>query len=310
MIRAYSQRILPPYTGVVQIAESARARAQSFDGVNWNIHYTSGVGQSNQQQERQQGYALDRGYYHVGSVHDRDLKPYIVPTCLDTADVGDSLTELYEFLHTARIPFPAADQYEYWLLDGADESPLALIFSCCEEAQMSTYPAQTEWTAIPHSKMKIDNTAGEQARNEPPVNHRFQRLIARRAGMRPRTAWFKRSQDDAGSFPGSLVREDWQDQAEHDLCQRYIQRKAPRLLMLQGLTTPDRERLEIAAGRHAVEVEEYFPLYPEIVDQDRMSAIRVEARLRRHHPQQTRVKEQDGKSKDAPMSKDMRIIEN
>ena len=80
--------------------------------------------------------------------------------------------------------------------------------------------------------------------------------------------------------------------------------------MLQGLTTPDRERLEIAAGRHAVEVEEYFPLYPEIVDQDRMSAIRVEARLRRHHPRQTRVKEQDGKSKDAPMSKDMRIIEN
>ena len=36
---AYSQRILPPYSGVVQIAESEQVRAQSFDGVTWEIHY-------------------------------------------------------------------------------------------------------------------------------------------------------------------------------------------------------------------------------------------------------------------------------
>lgn len=308
MIRAYSQRLLPPFSGFVQIAESDRARAQSFDGVSWEIQYLSGHDQADGRQSREQGYALDRSYFRVANLQGQMQTLYVFPSCLDAADVEASVDELTEFLSTAQLPFPAADVYEYWLLDRADESPLALIFSCCEESQMSTYPAHTEWTALPHSKMKVDNTDEEQARNEPPVNHRLQRLVADRAGARPRAAWFKRSQDDAGSFPCCLIREDWQDEVEHELCQRYLLRKAPRLLMLQGLPQDDRERLEIAAKRHATEVEQYFPLYPAVNDHSRMSAIRVEARLRREMPQLSKAKapQREGVS---PFSKDMRILE-
>ncbi len=309
MIRAYSQRILPPYTGFVQIADTERARAQSFDGINWEIHYTSGVNQSNRRETRQQGYALDRSYYQVASVQNRELKPFVVPACLDPADVAESITELHAFLQTAEVPFPAADIFEYWLLDGNDESPLAMIFSCCEEVQMASYPEQTEWTALPASKMKIASTTEEQDRNVPPVNHRFQDMVAQRAGSKPRAAWFRRDRQTAEDFPGFLVREDWQDEAQHDLCQRYIQRKAPRLLMLQGLAAPDRDRLEIAAKNHVMEVEEYFSLYPEVVDADRMSAIRVEARLRRHQPQRGEVDRQQRPDENTGMSKDMRIFE-
>ena len=133
--------------------------------------------------------------------------------------------------------------------------------------------------------------------------------MAKRAGIKPRAAWFRRSQDETDAFPCFLVREDWQEEAEHDLCQRYLLRKAPRLLMLQDLSKHDRERLEIAAKRHVIEVDQYFPLYPEVIDHGRMSAIRVEARLRRNAPQQSTVNDRERTSKTAPMSKDMRIFD-
>ncbi|MGB5395735.1 MAG: hypothetical protein WBN96_01170 [Gammaproteobacteria bacterium] len=310
MIRAYSQRLLPPFSGFVQITESERARAQSFDGINWEIHYLSGNEQINDQKFRVQGYGLDRGYYNVASLKNRQLKTFMFPSCVDHDQVSESIHELTEFLSTGHVPFPAGDIYEYWLLDGADDSPLALIYSCCDESLMNTYPDQTEWTALPHSKMRVENTEDEQARNEPPVNDRFQRLIASRAGTNRRAAWFKRDQNERDGFPGLLVREDWQEQADHDLCQRYLMRKAPRLLMLQGLSTNDRDRLEVAAKQHVFEVEHYFPMYPEVNDQRLMTAIRVEARLRRATPQASETSKKEKSSTITPLSKDMRIIEN
>lgn len=305
MIRAYSQRMLPPYSGVVQIAETARARAQSVDGVTWEIQYLPG----NEQATREQGYATDRNYFRVAHVHDGELKTYIIPKCLNQADVVTSIDELSAFLSTAQIPFPAADIFEYWLLDSVDQAPLALILSCCAESQMASLPARAEWTALPHSKVRIENTADERERSEPPVNHRIQRLIAERSGSRPKAAWFRRDREETVQFPSCLVREDWQQEADHDLCQRYLHRIAPRLLMLQGLSHDERERLEIAAKQYAAEVDEYYPLYPEINDQQRMSAIRVEARLRRNMPQTPNRTDQEKTSDVKRMSKDMRIFE-
>ena len=277
MIRAYSQRLLPPYSGIVQITESERARAQSFDGINWEIHYLSGNEHDNDKQHRVQGYGLDRGYYNVASLKNGDLTTFMFPPHVDADQVLESIHELTEFLATADVPFPYGDIYEYWLLDATDDAPLALIYSCCDASLMDSYPGQIEWTALPHSKMNIENTEDEQARNEPPVNHRFQRLIADRAGSNPRAAWFKRDKDETDNFPGLLVRDNWQDQADHDLCQRYLTRKAPRLLMLQSLSADQRSRMEVAAKQHVFEVEQYFSLYPEINDERLMTAIRVEA---------------------------------
>jgi hypothetical protein len=301
--------MLPPYSGFVQIAETDRARAQSFDGVSWEIHYLAAHDQPDGQRRREQGISADRNYFRVGHLHNHQLKPYVLPSCLEATAVAGAISELSEFLADATLPFPAADIFEYWLLDGADESPLALLFSCCEESRMASFPTHTEWTALPHSKMQIENTAEEIIGKEPPVNHRFQRQVARRAGARPRAAWFRRNGEASNDFPSFLVREDWRDEAEHDLCQRYLLRKAPRLLMLQGLSPDDRDRMEVAGKAHAIEVDQYYPLYPEVQDRQRMSAILVEARLRRGTPQQPKAKRRETDTTPAPLSKDLRILE-
>ena len=128
--------------------------------------------------------------------------------------------------------------------------------------------------------------------------------------MNPRAAWFKREQNESNKFPGLLVREDWQNPADHDICQRYLMRKAPRLLMLHGLSSNDRARLEVAARDYVFEVEEYFPMYPEVHDKQLMTAIRVEAQLRRASPQQSVKTRKEKTTEVTPLSKDMRIIEN
>ena len=309
MIRAYSQRLLPPFSGVVQVAETESSRAVSFDGINWEFQYLSGNEQVNGK-PRVRGYGLDRGYHNVASQHRNELKTFIFPSYLDHDAISNSIHELSEFLSTAQVPFPAADDYEYWLLDAADDTPLALIYSCCDESLMQTYPGQTQWTALPHSKMKIENTDSEEARSEPPVNDRLQRLISMRAGRNPRAAWFKRENRDTDGFPSLLVKEDWSNEEDHDLCQRYLMRKAPRLLLLHGLPHADRERLEDAARAHVFEVEQYFTMYPEVNDERRMSAMRVEAQLRRTAPAAPGVNEKKKKAPaDSTLSKDMRIFE-
>lgn len=310
MIRAYSQRLLPPYSGIVLIAESERARAQSFDALNWEIHYLSGNEDNAHCLYRVQGYGLDRGYYQVASLKNKELRTFIFPPHVDADQVSASIHEMFEFLMQATLPFPIADRYEYWLLDKTDKSPLALIYSCCEESLMSTFPSNNEWTALPHSKMRIDNTEQEDARNEPPVNHRFQLLVAARAGNYPRAAWFKREPNHHDGFPGMLVREDWAEPAHHDLCQRYLMRKAPRLLMLQSLSAEERSRLEVAARPQVFEVDRYYPLYPTINDQQLMNTIRVEARLRKATPQIPETTKKDKDTKIKELDKTMRIIEN
>lgn len=308
MIRSYSQRILPPFSGVVQIAESDRARALSFDAITWEIQYLPGSNSSDDNR-RVRGYGLNRSYYDVASLYKDELSMFVFPSCIDHDEISESILELSEFLSTAQVPFPAADNFEYWLLDATDDSPLALIYSCCDESLIGTYPGQTEWIALPHSKMNIANTEGERARNEPPVNHRFQRMIASRAGRNPRAAWFRRDQDNCDAFPSLLVREDWHNETDYDLCQRYLMRKAPRLLMLHGLPYDDRERLEVAAKSHVFEIEQYFTMYPEVNDQRRLSAMRVEAQIRRTAPRTSGVKAKKKSSTDSSLSKDMRIFE-
>ena len=82
-------------------------------------------------------------------------------------------------------------------------------------------------------------------------------------------------------FPHCLIREDWDSEQARQLCGRYIQRLAPRLLMLQALPRAVRQRLERAARPHVFDMDRFHLLYPEVVDGELLAAARVEARLRR-----------------------------
>jgi hypothetical protein len=275
MIKTYSQRLTPPYSGLVQIAESERARALTMDGQAWEIHFrhsTNGNGAS--------GPHLHHGFRRVAHVRHGDLARISEEGQQDGRAIDDRILELTRFLSSVELPFPAADEYEYWLLDARDESPLAMVFSCTEAEHMPAFPARPEWTALPAAVMPIEATEAEKACSSAPVNYRVERLVAARAGSKPRARWFRRQPDETGDFPGMMLREDWDDEEDYALCQRYLMRQSTRLLMLQGLGCQDRERLEQASRPHVMEVARFYSMYPQVIDNALMSTIRVEARMR------------------------------
>lgn len=275
-VRTYSQRLSPPFAGQVQIAESAQARALTLDGGSWEIQFihTSTI------RTLQGGDRVERRFRHIASLRHNELMRIAAEGAQDERPVDERILHLARHISNAELPFPANDAYEYWLLDAKDGSPLAFIFSCADPSEVPNLPVRPEWTALPAAAMPVTKTEDEVAREEPPVNYRFERLIAERAGPNPKAQWFHRRPGQSDGFPPLLVREDWQDEQAQDLCQRYLERQATRLLMLHGLTHEDRLRLEKAVRPHVMELARFHALYPEIIDQELMTAMRVEARLR------------------------------
>jgi hypothetical protein len=260
----------------VQIAESDRARAITMDGHKWEFHFLFAIAEPDQSPARPN----QRRFQRVAALDREQIDKVAAQSSVESAAADERIVELADFIVSARFPFPPADRHEYWLLDAVDESPLALIFSCVDGEQMADFPDRAEWTALSAAAMRIERTPEEQRSGEPPVNYRVERMVAERAGARPRGHWFTRGENNAHAFPPMLLREDWDDPDQFDLCQRYIQRQSTRLLMLHNLQHDDRRRLEDAARHNALEVARFYPFYPDVVDQDLMNAILVEARLR------------------------------
>ena len=263
MIKTFSQRLTPPYSGQVQIAESDTYRALTMDGQIWEVQY------------------VNRSHVRVGTLTSSDIKSRSARSEQMVDDVADpKLGELLDYLATIELPFAATDCFECWLLDGSDQTPLALVFACSDEAQMKKFPSRAGWTALPDAVMPVKKTEAELAASLPPVNYRLESLVSERAGTSSRIQWFDRRETTDTWFPPLLVREDWADPEAESLCRRYLDRQAPRLLMLQGLQTAERERLEACCTPHAMEVARLCGLYPEVLDEPAIQALRVEARLR------------------------------
>jgi hypothetical protein len=209
------------------------------------------------------------------------LKTQAVHPFLNPEDVRSTINHLYAAVTAARLPFAAADRYEYWLLNSSDATPLALLHSCVDAADTALPLPRPLWIAMPAAQLEVPAPEAVQDAYVPPVNYRLQKLVEERAGAKPRAAWFERRAPATDDFPPCLIREDWDNEARQQLCERYIRRLAPRLLMMQGLSESVRQRLERAARDHVFDVERFYPLYPAVVDRGLLTAARVEARLRR-----------------------------
>lgn len=276
MITAYSQRLCPPYSGQVQIARSERARAVTIDGETWEIHFLrESTGGTNARGRDYRG-----SFIRVATVMHKDLRDYSAQAPHDGRGMDERILELTNFLTTASLPFDSADTFEYWLLDPTEDSPLALIFTCTEQEQMALFPTRPEWTALPAAVMPIEATEAEKKCSESPVNYRLERLVAKRAGRKPYARWFQRRPREPDEFPPLMIREDWPDDAQQEICQRYLNRQSTRLLMLHSLQMEERKRLELAAKSHAMEVLRFHSLYPEFADAELMRSILVQAQLR------------------------------
>ena len=288
MTKTYSRRLLLPFVGMVQIVEMEKARALSMDGNYWSLQYRLPVKpQAAARKTRADPgstYTRIMGYQHaaVGTITGGKLENHPVPPFLDADTVRSANEELFSAVSAAILPFPAADRYEYWLLDARDRKPLALLFTSMDAQDPALAAPRSEWIPMPASELKVEPPeAPDDGFYVPPVNYRLERMVAERAGSKPQAAWFERSDVGSDDFPECLISEDWPEPQQHELCQRYLRRLAPRLLMLQGLSSALRQRLELAAREHVFEIERFFSLYPEVVDQQLLTAARVEARMRR-----------------------------
>ncbi len=280
MIRLYSKRLLSPFVGLVQVAEIARARALSLDGKNWAIQYELSAEETGIRR-RTQRTGTNINYSLVATIEDGQLKKHAVHPFLDPGDVQSAIDRLFDAVSSSALPYTETDRYEYWLLDRADGSPLALLHSCIDAKDRALTPTRPTWIAMSAAQLAIQAPQSGYDAYVPPVNYRLQKLIEQRAGIRPRAVWFERSTPQEDDFPPCLINEDWDNAERQQLCDLYIRRLAPRLLMLHNLPRAVRQRLEQAARNHVFDVDRFYPLYPEVVDSRSLTAARVEARLRR-----------------------------
>lgn len=280
MIRTYSKRLLSPYVGVVQVAELGHARALSLDGENWAIRYAlvdnEKIGNAPLSDDPRINYTL------VATVEQGRMKPQAFHPILDPDEVNTAIDFLFEAISTCDTPFAAGDHYECWLLDAQDNKPLALLQSTADSQEIAQQSISPMWIAMPHAQLAVtDPLPHDDDVYVPPINDRLQKLIKARAGDKPRAAWFKRTDSTTDDFPPCLIREDWENDADQQLCDLYIQRLAPRLLMIDGLPRAVRQRLEQAARAYVFDVARFYRLYPDVVDQELLNSARVEARMRR-----------------------------
>ena len=281
----YAKRLHNPFNGVLQVVANEQIRALSFNGVDWELQFRCTT-------PRGIGYArIGRWERSAG------FKPFPLDPSIDRSAVEAAHGVIVAALETAQVPLPQDDYYEFWLLEDRTRQPLALLASCRQPQEMRQATIHPAWKCISASQLELDNTPEEARRGLPPLSYRLEQQVKYCAGQNPQAQWFLRAADGTGQalnaaaevvsevlaashFPPLLLRETWAKVAEQDLCARYLQRLAPRLLTLQALSLESRDRVEQLASRYAQEVAAHFHLYPAIADTQRMTALRVEARLR------------------------------
>jgi hypothetical protein len=234
MTRLYSKRLLLPYIGVVQVAELDWARALSLDGKHWAVRYARDEVEKIRNSPLRYDPRVNCSL--VVTIDGEQVQNRITNRYLDSEQARSDGQRLYEAIADTRVPFEAADRYEYWLLDGKDERPLALLHTCVDEEEMQLPVPEPEWQAMPAMGLEVpDPDPPERDAHPQPVNYRLERLVEARAGYKPQAAWFHRIESATEDFPPLLLREDWEDEEGQRLCELYLRRLAPRLLMLSGL---------------------------------------------------------------------------
>lgn len=295
-LSVYATRLMPPYSGVVQVVEGDKARAVSMDGKHWEIQAwhesTEGLfSQRSQQPSVKKHYRVARY-----TLEDGIYKYPLYPT-LDPNEIYASCMPVIKHIAELDLPLKIRDDYEYWLVDEKEQKPLALIGSSHSAGNLRNVPPRPDWRALSSMQLDLKSTPEEVEQGLSPPSDRLEKLVRKKAGINPKAFWYKRAANgDAeqlvdGSiipetiesywFPEFLIREDWETEEDNSVCYRYLERISPRLLILQRLTHAGRERAEIMARSFALEVERYHKLYPEVVNEELMVTMRVEARLRR-----------------------------
>ncbi len=310
----YSQRMLNPFRGVMNVIDTGEADAVSTDGKIWTL------------------YLRDSNLQNIANDGDMNIEVPDIRFGIWSAETGLKRCPLlntmnYDAIQTAGltlldsvkyhakdVPFNLADHYELWLLDKYMDLPLALLHSECFKSELSE-PEHRPWTTgmlcrqnfqSPYlHKNHPDNDSQENNfHNNHSVNHAqwLTEQINSAAGNQPKVQWFLRDRDRNGLglkcssthpqlegrtlpkhfFPKLLINHDWVNQTVNSVVKDYLGWHAPWLLLLQHFGDATRSLLEkMACKQQALAVDAQQQLYPKIINEKAMKAARVEATMRK-----------------------------
>ncbi|HEB82785.1 MAG TPA: hypothetical protein ENJ11_07975 [Gammaproteobacteria bacterium] len=300
-IFCYSQKILNPFRGVMNIISIGGADAVTIDGINWTLYIHDNFDCPIDDPE--EFFEIEMPDIRFGDWSREDgfrASPLIASYHYNEIQaIGHVLLEALD-KHADECPFPFNDKYELWLLDRENDEPLALLASVCQKEEIFT-PENLSWEAGLRCKQEFLRDYPLADSEVDCAGELLNRLINQRAGDNPSAQWFFRDELNDGTgmdginldqrlhgrklssrmFPKMLVQRYWQNHTESSLFNDFISWLSPYLLVLDYLRDRQREALEQTARQHALLVDRLYLLYPKIINRQAINAARVEARLRK-----------------------------
>lgn len=305
----YSQRLLNPFRGAMNIIDYKGAEAVSLDGIHWVI-YVKNPALLKDIESSSNIQTSDICYGHWSK--DKGLTRGPIHPSKDFKLMEQQGAYVYDFLleHYKQVPFPFLDNYELWLLD-KESRPLALIDSSCREYTMEQRPF-LDWRAGQYCCHDFKSNFFEVIKKQFDKNDLGNKLSAGEyltnyintlCSSPTQAQWFKRTLDDHGiglnghninnaligrelnesAFSPFMLNNIGHDNLHINLINDFIQWQSPWLLLLDTLSESQRMILEEQSCKQALVVDKLHHLYPEILDTRFITTARVEATLRKNN---------------------------
>lgn len=300
-IVCYSERILNPFRGVMNVIALDDAEAVTTDGVNWSLYVRDYF--DTDEYDPEEFAQIDNPDIPFGTWSEASgFKRAPALPCYHYQEIqykGERLLEVLRH-YAADVPFEFRDYYELWLLERETKQPLALIDSACCDRDIYINDLLS-WRAGNLCRSQFRSKVAQLTDDINTHADLLNRLINSRAGSRPSAQWFLREENGYGYglkginleqgligremsprlFPRMFVEEHWENETDRQLVNEFINWMSPWLLLLDFLKDAQREALELAARKHAVLVDKLHILYPKVVEEKHIKAARVEAMLRK-----------------------------
>jgi len=310
-IVCYSERILNPFRGVMNVIALDDAEAVTTDGVNWSLYVRDYFDTADDDPEEFAHIDNPHIRFGIWSEESGLIRAPVLPGYhyREIQHKGERLLEVVRH-YASDVPFEFRDYYELWLLEEYTRQPLALIDSVCCDSDIYDKDMLT-WRAGNLCRSQFKSDAAKLTDDVTTHADLLNQLINSRAGNRPSAQWFLREENGYGYglkginlkpgligremsprlFPRMFIEEHWENSTHATLVNDFINWMSPWFLLLDFLKDDQRETLEQTARKHAMLVDKLHVLYPKIIAEKHIKAARVEAMLRR--TQQDKKQEAD-----------------
>jgi len=300
-VNCYSQRILNPFRGVMNIISIGGADAVTIDGSNWTLYIHDTFDCPTDDPEEFFEIEMPDIRFGDWNAHSGLQRSPLIASYHynEIQAIGNALLDTVQ-KYADQCPFAFKDKYELWLLDDKNNEPLALLGSVCNKADIYV-PENLTWEAGLRCRQEFLRESQLSDEQSSSAGELLNKVINQRAGRNPSAQWFYRDQFDYGKglsginlkknlanrelsarlFPKMLVQQQWMNKSDETLINAFINWLSPYLLVLDFLRDTQRGMLEKSAKQHALLVEKMYPLYPKVIDQQVINAARVEAMMRR-----------------------------